>query len=65
MLLALGRESLDVRMLDQRLHIFLTNCVENVEEVVPIRQSAFRKFVWEKPHDLGIVLNLRPEVLDG
>jgi hypothetical protein len=52
-------------MLDQRLHIFFTNCVEDVEKVFPIRQSAFRKFVWEKSHDLGVHLYLRPNILDG
>ena len=55
--------ALPVGVLYQVLHVLRVAGVEDVEEIGPVGQPAPRQLVREVLHEVGSILQLRPEVL--
>ncbi len=54
-----------LRMLDDTINVVLAQRVEHIERVVAIRHPALRQIVREERHQLLILLNHGPNVLDA
>ena len=51
-------------MADNSVQVSLFDGVEDVEEVLTVRNSAFRKLGSHVVHYIGILLNFGPDLLD-
>ena len=58
-------EPLTVSMSDEFRNILLPNSVEDIEEILAVRQFSFGKFVRQEDHHLRLVFHSRENTFDG
>ena len=52
-------------MIHDLRQVLRIECVQDVEKVLPWRTFALRKSCWEVRHEISILFEFRPEILDA
>ena len=58
-------EPLTVSMSNEFRNVLLPNSVEDIEEILAVRQFAFGKFVGQEDHHFWLVFHSREDTFDG
>ena len=63
-LLACRAHSLFVGVFQNILAVIVMDCVQNIEEVLPIAVLSFRERIWHEHHELRVLAQFRPQLGD-